>query len=478
MTNEKQQFLVKNKEFQYDSDNIFKNDALDRRIIIENLSNLLWSADQSFVVSIESSWGTGKTVFVNLWKLYLEKNDTSCIYFNAWENDFYSDPIIPFIGCFDEFVNKEIKNVDGAGFDQSLEKIKKIGGTLVKKSIPVFVKIASQGLVDLTNIDTDAIAKEVPGLVAEIAEESIENFEKKKNEIKILQQNIEKVAKKIIEVKKKRAPLVFFIDELDRCKPDFAILLLERLKHIFSVEDVVFVLSVDRGQLENSVKAIYGNNIEASGYLLRFIDYRFKLPEIKSEINFYRQLFEKYQLKNLFSERIKSNQNYEINDFEKQFLFMVKFYKLSLREMEKLFTEINLFIRILPINTVFFPSIIFYFLISKLKDGEFFEKIADNRISVLDFEKHFEKHLNMLVEPNEKYLLGFLQGMIFKHIENHENNSSKEKNPIEYFEINNDDKYKFGKFSGYKYDSNQMFSIKAVIHVYFDTISLIQEIKI
>ena len=73
-------------------------------------------------------------------------------------------------------------------------------------------------------------------------------------------------------------PLVFFIDELDRCRPSFAIELLERVKHLFDVKNIVFVLSIDKKQLEAITAAVYGERIDALEYLRRFIDLDFYLP--------------------------------------------------------------------------------------------------------------------------------------------------------------------------------------------------------
>ena len=76
----------------------------------------------------------------------------------------------------------------------------------------------------------------------------------------------------------KRRPLVVFIDELDRCRPTYAIELLEVAKHLFAVDGVVFVLGVNRSELAKSVKAVYGDAFDAEGYLHRFFDVDIRLP--------------------------------------------------------------------------------------------------------------------------------------------------------------------------------------------------------
>ena len=84
-------------------------------------------------------------------------------------------------------------------------------------------------------------------------------------------------------------PLVFFVDELDRCNPHYAVKVLERIKHLFCISNVVFVLSIDKEQLENSIRGYYGSDrIDAGEYLRRFVDVEYILPEpdVKSFINY------------------------------------------------------------------------------------------------------------------------------------------------------------------------------------------------
>ncbi len=74
-------------------------------------------------------------------------------------------------------------------------------------------------------------------------------------------------------------PLIVAIDELDRCRPSCAVELLEVAKHFFSVDRIVFVLAVNRDQLAHSVRALYGSDFDAEGYLRRFFDVDFRLSE-------------------------------------------------------------------------------------------------------------------------------------------------------------------------------------------------------
>jgi hypothetical protein len=80
----------------------------------------------------------------------------------------------------------------------------------------------------------------------------------------------------VVEQKK---PVVIFIDELDRCSPDFAVRLIERIKHFFEVPNLVFVLLLNREQLEKAVKGRYGSEVDASAYLGKFVHFFLRLPK-------------------------------------------------------------------------------------------------------------------------------------------------------------------------------------------------------
>ena len=110
--------------------------------------------------------------------------------------------------------------------------------------------------------------------------------------------------------------VIILVDELDRCRPIYAIELLERVKHLFDTEGIVFVLGVDRKQLSHSVKALYGATFDAAGYLRRFIDIDYKLP-LPQPGDFCSHLLDVYGVKGLVLSR-------QSNDRQSEFGFIGK----------------------------------------------------------------------------------------------------------------------------------------------------------
>ena len=119
----------------------------------------------------------------------------------------------------------------------------------------------------------DSVSDEITGKLKEHIEKKIENHHLEKETIQDFKKELNQLADKL------EKPLVFIIDELDRCRPDFAIRLIERIKHFFDIPKIVFVLVMNKPQLLQSVKSFYGYDSEMNGdYLEKFVDFTVHLP--------------------------------------------------------------------------------------------------------------------------------------------------------------------------------------------------------
>lgn len=363
------EMLIKNSEIAIDNMNPFQNDCLDRKQNIIDLTNLLRTANQPFVLSIEAPWGWGKTTFIKMWKSFLETEKHPSLYFNAWNNDFADDPLIAFIS---EVKNLIVDIKDGEklkSVNRALRNTQKIGGAILKKSIPVVLKVATQGIVDdqvLAYFKNGG--DEIGEIVEQFAEDRIKAYEQNKNSIVEFKKSLEKLVTEIRKDENEKRPIIFFIDELDRCRPDFALTLLERIKHLFSVDGIVFVLSIDRNQLASSLQPVYGNGIDADGYLRRFIDLRFNLPSPSTE-QFCKLLFSKFNIDTFFQERriaipnrIDTNEN---ANFEEAFTNLMNKFKFSLRVQEQCMTEISIILRSTGPNNLIYSELLIFLVAIK-----------------------------------------------------------------------------------------------------------------
>ncbi|MCS4039280.1 KAP family P-loop NTPase fold protein [Salinibacter ruber] len=251
---------VAKSEIDIDPDAPFENDKLDREDTARKLTSLMLSFEDSLVLSINGRWGAGKTTFIKMWNHMLENEDTAkSLRFNAWENDFASDPALVFINEMTEAIEDDNELSADGGIET--DQLRVIG----KEVIPLLLELS-------IGARTATLAEK--GIDA--ADSLFQNFEEAKSQIHQFKEELKGVAEQI--QKETSAPLVVFVDELDRCRPDFAVELLERIKHLFDVPGIVFVLAVDAEQLANSVRSLYGREMDAEGHLRRFIDLSYRLP--------------------------------------------------------------------------------------------------------------------------------------------------------------------------------------------------------
>lgn len=298
----------------------FNEDLLNRKPIAENLLSILKSNSDVKVLAIDSKWGTGKTTFVNMWAdlIYQSYNmEFDTLYFNAWENDYLSDPLISIIAELDS----QISNYDECkkGFyERNKDKIAPVLKVLGKTALSCATKGA------LNEVDWGSIT-----------ESGLTDISKQLGDIAFKERNISKNSRKVLkeELQKFQQQLnkkiIFFIDELDRCRPTYAIELLETIKHIFDIDNFIFIIALDKNQLSQSIKTIYGQNMDSDGYLRRFFDLEYRLPlnqELKDYVkNICKELDTKFN--NIayfkrFMEEIFYQESYSLRDINKTFNYI------------------------------------------------------------------------------------------------------------------------------------------------------------
>ncbi|KDN13198.1 putative phage protein [Snodgrassella communis] len=330
--------LKKCSQVEIDAADPFKNDVLDRKANIKILTQFITSYEQSIVLCIDAGWGQGKTTFIKMWQQYLKNQDIPTIYFNAWESDYTDDALIALIGE----IGLAIDNLSGEdkskakGFFSTLKN--KIGYLAKDASSKEWLTIGAAigSLISGGRIKVDKIAEFTANLGASLAKDQIEKYEKSKQVLFEFKQALSQLAECYCGNDDNK-PLVIFIDELDRCRPNFAIEILEKAKHLFNVDNIVFVLATDKTQLGHSIRAVYGQGLDVNGYLRRFIDFDYLLP-ILNESNFIDKLLQKFSL----DKHLESNTACLTVPVLK---YMIGLYKLTLREQEALCNILNIVAR-------------------------------------------------------------------------------------------------------------------------------------
>ncbi len=252
----------------------FGEDFLGRKKVGQALLDIILKIEDPLVIAVDGKWGTGKSFFLKQWMNWINiniSNDLNVIYFDAFAHDYIDDPLISITSAVSKL--KSNKNIN---------KIKKIKSAAIRLAKPVS-KLA-------LNLATIGVGQYANDFIAEILKYSNQEGEKAIDEFWAQEKNresameefrsaIESFTVNIPNGEHNYIPLVFIVDELDRCRPDYALRILEIIKHLFSVERVHFILGVNLTSLESSVKMQYGAEIEARDYLKKFINLRFELPD-------------------------------------------------------------------------------------------------------------------------------------------------------------------------------------------------------
>ena len=363
---------IKHKELVIPPDKPFQNCKLGRSKNAEVLTAIVNTYADGFVLAINNKWGTGKTTFIKMWQQQLENRGYKTLYFNAWENDFESSPLVALMGELKSIIprNKTTKTFD---------KLTQKAGIIAKNILPTLAAgiaakyIGSDTIKDLIKATTEA--------GAEIFSDEIEKYSTKKMGLVEFRETLSKF---IAELKSEK-PIIFIIDELDRCRPNYAVEVLENIKHFFNVPNIVFVLSIDKEQLSHAIRGVYGSeNLDADEYLRRFIDLEYQIPDPETD-GFSEYLYEYFDFNRFFKSALRLN-NSEFRNDESTFLFIAanlfKKETLTLRQQEQIFAYARIVLSTFAPKARVHPEIIILLIFFKLTNVRLFSKIKCKILSI------------------------------------------------------------------------------------------------
>lgn len=407
------------RDFKFDipKDNPFQNDALNRKNIAVNLTNIIDGQQDGMVLAIDSQWGTGKTTFIRMWQTLLDnvyKEKFSTLYYNAWENDYIKEPLVSVLSELNEQIVEKEKSLEIRG---KLEKAMNELKPLVKSSGKVLLNVLTKGALEKYGV-CGLLKEGLQQLSDNLGELAFEEVEMEKNIRKELKDKLKSFQEAAVK------KIIVFVDELDRCRPTYAIELLETIKHIFDLDKYIFVISLDKQQLGESVKTIYGSQMDTNGYLKRFFDMEYKLENpsitsfLKSKSNFIRN---KYKDSDYFIEWLE---------------FFILNSTLTLREIDKLYyytnlllsTEVELFNLDIGEDESKVKSFLYaYFIYLKFSDEDVFNKFISGDYVASDANIHRDFKLNdikkfpknskeKLITMNEEYFKSVLVECIVKYL--------------------------------------------------------------
>ena len=332
-------------------------DEFKRKPIAENIIRLLTSDIDLSPMVIDGGWGTGKTEFCQkLIRLMQQKHsDYQPVYIDAFRSDHSGEPLLALFAKIIKACTPEDTGEQPSEQRKDLTKeIAKAAGfvmkTVAKAAVGHVLKQNTDDLVEEFqqimngNQDADSLAETVTDAAATIVsytiDATVEALLKEQIEAEKNLETLRACLKRLAAAK----PIILFIDELDRCRPDYAVDMLEVIKHVFEVENVKIVLVTNTKQLRAAINHRYGAEVDAHKYLDKFLKYSFALPDkvvarFEDERTFVsiRYCQELIELNGELSLLIKNN---PIMDFLGE---IIQRNNLSLRETETLVRYLEIF---------------------------------------------------------------------------------------------------------------------------------------
>ncbi|KZN61522.1 KAP family P-loop NTPase fold protein [Pseudoalteromonas luteoviolacea] len=253
------------------------------------------SNKSSYVLNLNAEWGAGKTYFVRRWCEDLKQNHP-VVYIDAWANDFMDSPVITVLS---EIKEQLLESIDQRKVTAPAKlRLKNIGYSVLPKILAALVKryggfdINELLEEDSTSQKTETESKELDlsKAMEAMASQAFTEYSQYKEGVKTLKKTIKELMKYSIDNPKENLvalkrdyPVFVFIDELDRCRPTYAVEMLEAIKHIFDIEGLVIVVSTHTEELQHTIKVLYGNDFNADDYLRRFFHAKYHLNVHLSE---------------------------------------------------------------------------------------------------------------------------------------------------------------------------------------------------
>jgi len=249
------------------NDGFVGHDLLGRAATGKQLSELVEKIQDPIVIALDGAWGSGKSFFLKCWAgAHTVENGGSAkvIYFDAFKHDFLDDPLVALTGVLaDRFSDKRSKA--GKAVDAAKTAVTKLWRPALRVGVAAATASASEIVGAIGNAALNGTADELKA--------ASDEFWKKEDGRRAAMREFGDALVKLTKSGEDESPqkIVIIIDELDRCRPDYALSLLEIIKHFFAVDHVHFVLGINLKEFECSVLSRYGEKIDAGIYLQKFI---------------------------------------------------------------------------------------------------------------------------------------------------------------------------------------------------------------
>lgn len=352
-------------------------DIFNRKPFGEALLHLIQNTEDELVLVLDAPWGEGKSTFIRMWQGLLKEKDVPHVYFDAFENDYQQDPFLAISSQIYSLIEADDEGSHIEFKEKATSALKVVG----RAGLRIGIRALTAGVLDETVLeDTGNASKEATDLVDGYISKRLSQADEDKESLKSFKKYLALLGKKLGS----DSHVVFIIDELDRCKPKFALSLIESIKHLFSVPNITFLLVMNREQLEEAVRCEYGRGVDASKYLQKFVSIWTTLPKSKDSHSSVPKKYLQHCLNRMEYQIQNGTRQSTIRFFED----LVTYYDLSLREIEKSLTSFAIIHNATDGNLNSDYSWISVFVaVTKATRPDVYRKLANNSISYEDLLK-------------------------------------------------------------------------------------------
>lgn len=369
-------------------------------------------------IALDSDWGTGKSFFVRHWASDLQDQGYPVVVFDAWENDIGDEAAVALMASIKsemeswkkKLPHKKIirqkANLATNAAIQGLRRailpaskviaagvLKKATGIAVEEIFEAFSSPANDASISISS----PTSSQLESGLDEIFKRSLEEHHKKGTAIKEFKKAISQLIHLLETEAKARTPVFVFVDEVDRCRPTYAIRLLEEIKHIFGVPKICFVVSTNLDQLRESVCAIYGAGFDGHRYLKRFFDHQYTLPEPDNE-SFSAQLLT--QESPISHERAVSGlpNRPAASSTKRAIAAIANAFDLDLRSQKQVFNVANSVAAVIPNDKKIFVLWLFFLCALQHKSPHLLKRLAGNKLNAIEFKSLCQEALHRDIE--------------------------------------------------------------------------------
>ena len=237
-----------------------------RKQDLEFFLPLLQSISQPMTLALVSPWGSGKSTFLELLCERLKRDSYEVISINAWESDYANDPMSVIIEAMTTQLDLSPDNTALPSTSKALLK------GILKTAAPIFLRAGFDEIRENFK-DDDTLFGATADVTEKLLEQQIHAIGETRAGIQEMKTALSSFAESLPNKR-----LFIFIDELDRCRPQYAISFLEHIKHFFNIPGITFLIAIDKKQLNNDIKYLYGQDVDPDRYLRKIIDMELQLP--------------------------------------------------------------------------------------------------------------------------------------------------------------------------------------------------------